>query len=268
LKKTPTPHTIRLLAVATTLAFVAVGCGGSDSSGAGDTAPQTTTQGTTAGSTETTSASSTETTTAVSGPEPTAADLTVESGFSTGLSDLGTRFTSASAVITNAAVRAACDVQVEFTILDAAGTVLDTRIEKLPIVAAASATPVVPNPLGGGKPDEPAKLEVTVTEVASFATGDTCDTSSTVAKGVTLATADVALDADMKYVRGTVSNPSQTDVDAALVACVFRGADKAIVGGDKTTARTPLAAGASADFKVRVLWAPPAATTAECGATA
>ena len=156
MKKTPTPHTIRLLAVATTLAFVAVGCGGSDSSGAADTAPQTTTQGSTAGSTETTTGSSTESTTAASGPEPTAADLTVESGFSTGLSDLGTRFTSASAVITNAASRAACDVQVEFAILDASGAVLDTRIEKLPIVAAASTTVVVPNPLGGGKPDEPA----------------------------------------------------------------------------------------------------------------
>ena len=59
MKKTPTPHTIRLLAVATTLAFVAVGCGGSDSSGAGDTAPQTTTQGSTAGSTETTTAGAT-----------------------------------------------------------------------------------------------------------------------------------------------------------------------------------------------------------------
>jgi hypothetical protein len=47
--------------------------------------------------------------------------------------------------------------------------------------------PVVPIPLGGGKPDEPAKLEVTVTEVASFATGDTCDTSSTAAKGVAAA---------------------------------------------------------------------------------
>lgn len=264
MKKTPTPHTIRLLAAATTLAFVAVGCGGSDSSGAGDTAPETTTQTTT----QDTTAGSTETTTAVSGPEPTAADLTVESGFSTGLSDLGTRFTSASAVITNAAARAACDVQVEFTILDASGAVLDTRLEKLPIVAAASTTAVVPNPLGGGKPDEPATLEVTVTDVASFATGDTCDTSSTAAKGVTLATADAAVDADTKYVRGTVNNPSQTDVDSALIACVFRGADNAIVGGEKTTARSPLAAGASADFKVRILWAPPTLATVECGATA
>ncbi len=265
--KLHTPHTLRLFAASAALALVAVACG-SDSSNTADTSSASTAAGTETTATGDTAAETTTGSTEASGPEPTVADLTVESGFSTGLSSLGTRFTSAAAVITNAASRAACDVQVEFTIADAAGTVIDTRTEKLPVVAAATTTVVVPNALGGGKPDEPATLDVKVTEVASFATGDTCDTASTVAKGITLATADSALDADQKYVRGTVSNPTETDADLTVVSCVFRGADKAIVGGEKTMVRDAIAAGASVDFKVRVLWAPPAVSTVECGATA
>jgi hypothetical protein len=264
LKTALIPHTLRLLAVATTLTLAA-GCGGSDSTANSTATTDAAGAATTAAGTADTADTAAPSTDAT-GPAPTADALTVESGFSTGLSSLGTRFTSVGAVVTNTSDRTACGVQVEFTILDAKGTALETQTRTVHVAAPKAAVPVVPNAMGGGKPDEPTKLDVKVVGVDSFATGDTCDVAA--ASSVTLATTGVTVDADLKYIRGTVSNPTAAPTGSTAMDCVLRAADGTIAGGDKKTIVDPIAPGAEVAFKLRLLWAPPTATAADCNATA
>lgn len=251
--------------MAASLAFVAVACGSDSTGGAADT----TTASTPGTGTETTTAGSTETTTAATTGETPALDtLTIESGFSTGLSDLGTRYNSASAVITNTSDQTACGVEVQFDLLDASGASIDSRSETIIVAAAGAAVPVVAKAIGAGKDAEAAKLDVTVLSVKSYVAGDTCAGVSAVAAGVALTTADVSLDADLKYINATVTNPTDAAVERATMDCALRDAAGAIVGGEQKAINDPIEAGASADAKVRVLWAPPTAATAECSAAA
>jgi hypothetical protein len=263
LKNTRTPRTIRTLTVAAALAVTMAACGSNDTTdeaGSDTTAAATET---TAAASETTAAASE--TTAAAGETPTVDALTLESGFASGVSSLGTRFTSAGAVVTNTSAQRACRVKVEFAMLDAAGTVLDTKSESVPFIAAGAAAPVAPSGLGGGIADEPASVEVTVVEVKAFSAGDTCD--DTLVQGLALETADVTVDA-LTYIRGTVTNSTDTAAETTLVDCVLRDAAGAIVGGDKTVVRDAIDAGATAEFKVRMLWTPETATAAECSAIA
>lgn len=267
LRATQIPHTIRIAALAASLAFVAVACGSDSTGGAADTTTAST-PGTGTGA-ETTTAGSTETTTAATtGETPGLDTLTVESGFSTGLSDLGTRYNSASAVITNTSDQTACGVEVAFDLLDASGASIDSRSETIIVAAAGAAVPVVPKAIGAGKDAEAAKLDVTVVSVKSYVAGDTCEGTSAVAAGVTLTTADVSLDADLKYINATVTNQTDAAVEKATMDCALRDAAGAIVGGEQKAINDAIEAGASVDAKVRILWAPPTAATAECSATA
>jgi len=247
LKNTRTPHTLRTLAVAVALTATLAACGSNDST---DSAAETT-------------AAASETT-AAAGETPTADALTAESGFSSGVSSLGTRFNSAGAVVTNSSAQIACGVKVEFALLDASGALIDTKSETVPFIAAGIAANVAPAGLGGGSDVEPASLEVAVTDVRSFTT-DTCDPS--LVQGLSLETADVTVD-ELTYIRGQVTNSTDTAAETTLVDCVLRDAAGAIVGGDKTVVRDAVDAGASAEFKVRMLWAPETAAAAECTAIA
>ncbi len=263
LKTALIPHSLRIIAAATTLTLAA-GCAGSDSTA--NSSPATTAAG--AATTAAAPADTAAATTDAPGPAPTADALTVESGFSTGLSSLGSRFTSAGAVVTNTSAQTACGVQVQFNLLDAKGAAIDTQTRTIRVAAPKAAVPVVPNAMGGGKPDEPATLTVKVLAVDSFTAGDTCDIPAAVAKGVTLPTSAVTLDADLKYIRGTVTNSTDAQVETSALDCILRGADGAIVGGEKKAILDPIASGADLAFKLRLLWAPPTATAVECNATA
>lgn len=256
MKNTRTPRTLRTLTIAAALAVTMAACGSNDTT---DEAGSDTT----AAASETTAAASD--TTAAAGETPTVDALTVESGFASGVSSLGTRFTSAGAVVTNTSAQLACRVKVEFALLDAAGTVLDTKSETVPFVAAGAAVSVAPSGLGGNRPEEPASVEVTVVEAEAFTTAATCEGG--IVQGLALETADVTVDA-LTYIRGTVTNGTDTAAETTLVDCVLRDAAGAIVGGDKTVVRDAVDAGASAEFKVRMLWAPDTAATAECTAIA
>ena len=262
MKNTRTPHTLRTLAVAVALTATLAACGSNDST---DTAAETTAAAseTTAAASETTAAASE--TTVAAGETPTAEAITTESGFSSGVSSLGTRFNSAGAVVTNTSSQLACGVKVEFALLDASGALIDTKSETVPFIAAGVAANVAPAGLGGGTDAEPASLEVAITEVRSFTTEAACDRSF--AQGLSLETADVVVD-ELTYIRGTVNNSTDTAAEKTAVDCVLRDAAGAIVGGDKTVVRDAVDAGASAEFKVRMLWAPDTAATAECSAIA
>ncbi|MEN9643815.1 MAG: hypothetical protein RL238_484 [Actinomycetota bacterium] len=259
MKNIRTPHTLRTLAVAVALTATLAACGSDDTTDTADTAAVETT----AAGSETTAAASE--TTAAAGETPTAEAVTVESGYSSGVSSLGTRFTSAGAVVTNTSTQLACGVKVEFALLDASGALIDTKTETVAFVAAGVAANVAPSGLGGGTETEPGSMEATVTEVRSFTTAATCDPS--IVQGLSLETADVVVD-ELTYIRGSLNNTTDTAAEKPQVDCVLRDTAGAIVGGDKTVVREPVEAGATAEFKVRMLWAPDTAATAECSAIA
>lgn len=253
---TKSPRFIRSFALTAVAAVALVACG-SDSS---------TDAGTTPGNAETTAPAGSETTAAdTTAPETTApsepvtADqLTVESGFASGVTGIGVPAVSVAAIVTNTAAGTACDVKLTFTLLDAAGTELDSQGAKVATIAAGAAVPVVPNALDAGGA-QAASLTATVDTVGE------CDPA---AATTSLETADSALSADIKYVTGTVANTGDAAVEGATVTCVLRDANKAIVGGAKSLVRDAIEPAGSADFKVRLVWAPASAATAECSAAA
>lgn len=244
------------------LAVGAVACGSDDSSNdAADPAPAATSEvapdGT--GEVESTTAPGTD-------PGATIDALTIESGYSTGVSNLGTRYTSAGAVVTNTATVTACGVKVDFTILDAAGTVLDSKSEELHKVAPGAALAITTSGLGGGRPDEPATFTAAIVGIDAFDAAGECADSFTTSQGFGLETAEVALDEE--YLSGNVTNPSNDIAEKAAIECVLRDDAGAIVGGDSGFVRGTIAPRGDSDFKIRMLWTPPTATAAECTAAA
>ncbi|MEQ1701534.1 MAG: FxLYD domain-containing protein, partial [Ilumatobacteraceae bacterium] len=197
---------------------------------------------------------------------PTIDALRIESGYSTGLSSLGTRYNSAGALITNTATIAACGVKVDFAILDAAGVALDTKSEELHMIAPGAALALSTSGLGGGRPDEPASFTATIVGIDSFDAAGVCADSFTTSQGFGLETADVALDEE--YLSGNVTNPSDDIAEKASIDCVLRDDAGAIVGGDSGSVRGTIAPRGDSDFKIRMLWTPPTATAAECTASA
>lgn len=104
--------------------------------------------------------------TATSEPEPDedVADLDVAHGFTTGTNSIGTRYTSAGALITNPnESQAAYDVQILFNLLGPDGTVLDSSSETVYYVAPGETVPSAPLQIGFDLGDEPTELEVQAT---------------------------------------------------------------------------------------------------------
>lgn len=257
-------HPFRLLALTAALAVGSVACGSDDSTDeAADTSPAATSEAAPEGTGDVA-----ETTAPATDPAemPEIDALTIESGYSTGLSSLGTRYTSAGAVVTNTATVAACGVKVDFTILDAAGTALDSKSEELHMITPGAALALSTSGLGGGRSDEPASFTATIVGIDSFDAAGQCADSFTTAQGFALATADATIDEE--YIAGNVSNPSDAIAEKASIDCVLRDDAGAIVGGDSGSVRGTIAPRGDADFKIRMLWAPPTATAAECTASA
>jgi hypothetical protein len=229
-------HPFHLLALAAALAVGSVACGGSDSDGGAAAATTV---------------------------EPPPLDvLTLESGYTSGVDDLGNRYNSVGAVVTNTAAITACGVSVEFAILDAGGAVLASKTEKLPVVAPSAALPLSTSGLGGGSPDEPASFTATVVSADSFDPSGTCP-----GQGLTLKATDGRIDSAVEYINGFIRNPTDEVIESVNIRCVLRDAFGAIVGGDSGTMRGTISPRGSSDLKIRMLWAPPKATAAECSAT-
>ena len=157
-------------------------------------------------------------------------------------------------------------MKVEFSIVDAAGTALDTKSEELHMVAPGAALALSTSGLGGGRPDEPASFTATIVGIDSFDAAGTCADSFTTAQGIALETADATVDEE--YIAGNVTNPNDAIAEKASIDCVLRDAAGAIVGGDSGSVRGTLAPRGDAAFKIRMLWAPAKATSAECSAAA
>lgn len=222
---------------------MAVACGGGDSGG--EAAP-----------------------TVPAGGTPTIEALTIESGYSSGLNTMGTRYTSAGAVITNTAAVTACGVKVEFSILDAAGAVLDTNAEEMHRVPAGAALPLSTSGIGDGRADEPASFTATIVGVDSFDPAGACGGSSTTAQGITLTATDARIDTAVEFITGNLRNDTDTIAERAVIECVLRDAFGAIIGGDSGSVRGSVAPGGDTAFDIRMLWAPAKATSAECSASA
>jgi hypothetical protein len=90
-------------------------------------------------------------------------ELQVTSGMTSGVDSIGTRYTSAGALVTNPNEGlAAYDVQVLFNLMDGAGTVLDTDSTTIPYLPPGATVPAVPLQIGFDLATEPASIEVLV----------------------------------------------------------------------------------------------------------
>ena len=87
------------------------------------------------------------------------AELVIESGFHASTDSIGTKYVSAGAVVTNPNSVDACNVQVIFTLVDAADQSIDTDSTTLPIVPAGGKAVAAPLQIGFEKPT-PANMKV------------------------------------------------------------------------------------------------------------
>ncbi|HYF46046.1 MAG TPA: hypothetical protein VD926_07530 [Acidimicrobiales bacterium] len=161
-------------------------------------------------------------------------ELTVESGMTSGVDSIGTRYTSAGALVTNPnADLAAYDVDVLFNLMDGGGTVLDSDTANVPYLPPGATVPVVPLQIGFDLATEPASIEVLVTgdlredegwEGVEFMMGT----------GIELEVAGAAIRATTfgSELTAQVTNPSEDTVaELGTWDCVLQRGDR-IVGGE------------------------------------
>lgn len=160
-------------------------------------------------------------------------EFTVESGFTSGVSSIGTRHVSAGALVTNPNPDlAGYDVEVLFNLLGADGTVVDTDSANVPYIPPRSTVPVVPFQIGFDLPDEPADMQVIVTGDlepdegwggVAFSMNDGVDLEITGAQ--------VAAGRFGPELTAQVTNPSDQVVEFTTWDCVFKSGG-VVVGGD------------------------------------
>jgi hypothetical protein len=216
------------------------------------------------------SASGTTTPPTTVGEKGSASDLTVESGFSSKVDSIGTRYTSAGATVTNGATQSACSVSVQFNLKDAAGATIDTATETIDLIPAGSTAIVAPLQIGFDK-GEPSAMEVGVVKVDKFINGadfDDCEAFS-MAKGVPVQVLSPAIVRDQFFakVQGQLQNTSSELVETSFIDCIFR-AGGAIVGGESTASLDPIPAGGTVAFSLSASFVPDNADSVECQAVA
>jgi hypothetical protein len=195
--------------------------------------------------------------------------LTVESGFSTAANS-GTQHTSSGAVVTNGGGKSACGVQVQFNLLDAAGTTIDTGTETIDIIPAGATAIVAPTILGFDK-GVPASLNVAVVKVDDFVGGTTlndCD-GFTILKGIPVEVVSPTIDRAQfaSGIKGQLMNSSTELVETAYIDCVYR-AGGVVVGGESTASLDPIPPGGSVAFSAGLGLVPDTADAVECQAMA
>jgi hypothetical protein len=195
--------------------------------------------------------------------------LTVESGFSTAANS-GSQQTSSGAVVTNGGGKSACGVQVQFNLLDAAGTTIDTGTETIEIIPAGATAIVAPTILGFNK-GVPASLNVAVVKVDDFVGGTTlndCD-GFTILKGIPVEVVSPTIDRAQfaSGIKGQLMNSSTDLVETAYIDCVYR-AGGVVVGGESTASLDPIPPGGSVAFSAGLGLVPDTADAVECQAMA
>jgi hypothetical protein len=195
-------------------------------------------------------------------------ELAVESGFASWLDSIGTRHSSAGAVVTNPnGGQAAYDVTAVFNLVDATGKVLDTESVRLPYIPAGGRVLAAPSLIGFNVNAEPSGVNVTAIGDFKKDTGRSGAESFSLNKGIDLTVTGVEIQHDQysSKVVGQAMNPSSEIVKYASVTCVYR-AGGTIVGGTATTIPDPIAPGATVAFNAGSGDLPPTAETAECTA--
>jgi hypothetical protein len=177
-------------------------------------------------------------------PAAEAMDLQIESGFTSGTDSIGTRYTSAGALVTNPnATLAAYEVSVVFNLLDGSGAILDTDAANVPYIPAGATVPVAPLQIGFEIAADAASIDVNIAgtfeedtgwDGAGFIMGDGIDLD---VSGAAVTQGDFGPSVDF-----TVTNPSDTVAELGAWDCVFK-AGGAIVGGETSTIVDPVVPG-------------------------
>lgn len=172
-------------------------------------------------------------------------DLIVESGFTTKINSIGTRYTSVGVRLTNPnSDVAAYEVKVVLNLLGKDGSILETDTVDVPYVPAGGSLPVAPDSTFGFRPEErPQSMDVNV--VGEFGEGE--GPMGRLGDSVEFLTVDSA------GIRPTetgpelavlVSNPTDFVAEYADWACIFIRGGK-IVGGASSVVEDPIVPGAT-----------------------
>lgn len=176
-----------------------------------------------------------------------AQELTTEADMTSGLDSIGTRHTSAGALVTNPNGNlAAYDVEVLFNLVSANGTVLDSEGVDVAYIPAFSTVPVASSvTFGFDQAEEPASVEVAVT--GGFAEDTGWDGADFLLEdGIDLEVTGAAITAggSGKELTAQVTNPSDTVAELSFWHCVFKNGGT-IVGGDSSTISDRIPPGAT-----------------------
>ena len=185
-------------------------------------------------------------TTTTRAPREPRNDLTAEAGQTSGTDSIGTRYTSAGALVTNPNTTwAAYDVSVVFNLVGPGGEVLDTETARVPYIPPGATVPVAPLQIGFDIPVAPAGVTVDLTsrlaeddgwDGVEFMTGD----------GIELQVSGATIHSGDYYDRiaFTATNPGTEVAEFASWTCAFRR-DGVIVGGESSSISDPIVPGGS-----------------------
>ena len=213
-----------------------------------------------------------EITTSAGPPEPAETrQLDVEAGMSTEVNAMGTRHTSAGAVVTNPNVQAAYGVEVAFHLKDATGATVDTATERVNYLPGRTSRIVAPLELGFGLAVEPTGVEVE-TNVTEFAP-DTGPASGgdpfRRPEGARLEVVGPELvnEEYVSKVTGQIVNPTADVARFPSLHCVLRS-EKGIAGGASTGLSDQVGAGGALAFDTLMTFAPDGVDDVDCEAHA
>jgi hypothetical protein len=181
-----------------------------------------------------------ETTTTTTEPEPEPDELVIEAGFSSSVSSIGTRSTSAGALVTNPnADLAAYEVEVLFNLLDAEGNIVDSASDRAGYIAPGETVPAAPLQIGFDLDVEPADVEVHVTGEFRDDEGPQDLFGGDLAV-LTVLSAEVRQTEFGPELDGQIRNDTDETIEFAFGSCVFLS-DGTIVGGESagTSDRIP-----------------------------
>lgn len=185
-------------------------------------------------------------------PASGSADLSVQYGFTQNLEQ---GVVSTGALVSNNGTLTACGVQVQFTLLDSAGTPVDTVTESIALVPAGQTVSVVPFQIGYQVAD-PASMNVTIIDIE-----DTTDqVSLRDCGGFYFENGIIVNVVNPTYFRrdfdtainGQLVNPSDQMVDVSFVDCVLRLGGQ-IVGGESSASPNPIPPGGTIAFELGLL---------------
>jgi hypothetical protein len=180
---------------------------------------------------------------------------------------LGTRHSSAGAVLTNPNAEAAYGVEVTFDLKDAGGAVLDSARETVPYLPAHGHRIVAPLQVGFDLGVEPASLEV-ATHVREFAEDVGPEGGDDIMRRPDGARLEVVragfVDGEyLSKVTGQVLNLTADVARYSSVHCVLRS-DDGIVGGAASGISAPIVPGGTIAFESMLASPPDDVDTVDC----